>query len=1443
MEEPLLFNGSLNKADTNTPEGDYSDARNIVLSEDDQGSGGAFKKMRSITSFADLSEFGAGVGIVASTIDEDGNQYHLVHSNAIKETSMSIASFPASAAGKAITQGSAKGWIYDPQLSSPATSTVKILQTSATDLADGTVVIDGNNYTASSTTVGSAKDVAFLVKVTSASVVSIVFAYELTETPSVTPDLVFLGDSLIWNYLYGGVPMSYYIPRRFYYGTSDGASGFSYNDSFLAKSPPTGVSLDSTDDTSNGLRYLFEKNTYVIAARFVYDSGETSALSTPLTLIAGAESDLPSGDDEYDSVDVSLLGTIPPTVSTVEWYASVNGGSFRRAASKDASGSTDLTFIGELNEILSTTESTKLFDSIPVSANAVESIKNRLFLANMTDDLPLEAASVSLSITAGVATEDFTAGNNYCYGASGGTSNDTPVEKSLASGSEYNLGVIFMDEKFRTRGVVPSSVTKFSTSDLSTTNNRIKSISMTITTAPSWAVYAQVVATRNLSKDFVIESYANGIFYQIEEISTGNLFFMNAGGTSPNGIAASTSDFKVRSIVIDPNTSYTFQSGDFVQVYGDDGSIYELEVNSYTNGLIYCSPNDNVISSKVGAQNNYIQIYSPKDTSSEENFLYYETGHIVKVADAGSPHVFYEGGSTNNFGKRIYDSFWTKGEVDEPLFRKHIDSDLDYSINGSIHTSGSPFIGLPVFNSGAAVFAKSDTSQTTSTSGTQASIPYLNGLHTNDPRETISDVYHVVKGSHGHADGDIVQMDSGTATANDKQRVIKVLGTNNYIASITCRVFTVSSVTGFTAGDQVSINTSQGIDTGYIVNINGSNIYVSGMRVKYAHLAIEQYSTISNGTTTIDITALVSYTPPFDSAYGSALSAGEGYSNRLLYSEDKIYACGYGQGSSYGVGIFTNYVRSSRMPGNLSTFDSAATVAYLTTGNGRISGVCTPRILDANGNLDSGKKYILQFYAKATASVGNTEAITLSLYDYTTSLSLFPELSATSIAIGATGEISGTIILDNLLGSHIAFFSVYSASGGQSYTLHKNSFIHIEEYDEASNMQVIPRSWGKSCVFRSLNKREDDFTTWDRPYGRPIIEDTEYSPKTNPSKLRWGARFIEDAQLNPISSFNSSDQEFTPQEAGPITKLIRTSRRDETGSVLLAICEREANSIYVGERIVTNNDGSQDIIASDSVVGSIQPLQGNWGTKHKRSVSRDNSGGVVWWDDYNRDMVRYTRGGLVPISDYKMKPYFQSKSGEFVSFYDKFHDLYFFSNATAGESVSFSQGDLMAQRLNPGWKSLHDFTFTLGGEQFNDYSYPIKGSVIYRTLGSSFGSYFGSTQQAYIVLSKFSPVNFDLMSIRLRGQLVDLSTYAVRDIDIVITNDMGQQTSLDEGFFVIEGSYIFSDIYRDENSAGGLSEGLPMIASNAKVKILLNSDTTISQYVPEVYLNFEPASF
>lgn len=151
------------------------------------------------------------------------------------------------------------------------------------------------------------------------------------------------------------------------------------------------------------------------------------------------------------------------------------------------------------------------------------------------------------------------------------------------------------------------------------------------------------------------------------------------------------------------------------------------------------------------------------------------------------------------------------------------------------------------------------------------------------------------------------------------------------------------------------------------------------------------------------------------------------------------------------------------------------------------------------------------------------------------------------------------------------------------------------------------------------------------------------------TSIKWSNTFIPGTITNGLSSFDALDEKILPGEMGALRKLQVTSKvNNEQGAVMLAICESETASIYLGETQLVGSASNAFVAQSTGVLGTINILKGSHGTMHPESVI-EFRGNVYWVDALNGDVVQYSLNGLFPISNYKMTRYWKLFCEQYLS--------------------------------------------------------------------------------------------------------------------------------------------------------------------------------------------------
>lgn len=145
--------------------------------------------------------------------------------------------------------------------------------------------------------------------------------------------------------------------------------------------------------------------------------------------------------------------------------------------------------------------------------------------------------------------------------------------------------------------------------------------------------------------------------------------------------------------------------------------------------------------------------------------------------------------------------------------------------------------------------------------------------------------------------------------------------------------------------------------------------------------------------------------------------------------------------------------------------------------------------------------------------------------------------------------------------------------------------------------------------------------------------------------VSFSEKYIQESKVNGLSVFPAANKYSIPIDRGPIRCLKRA------GDVLLAIHDRQTSTMYIGEGIL--RQGSEFMTAKvDSVVGDDRQLEANYGTINPESVIAIDSQ-VYFWDAYHGAVVRYTKAGLFPISNFGMRQYFRDKGRQLMPYRDR----------------------------------------------------------------------------------------------------------------------------------------------------------------------------------------------
>ena len=218
----------------------------------------------------------------------------------------------------------------------------------------------------------------------------------------------------------------------------------------------------------------------------------------------------------------------------------------------------------------------------------------------------------------------------------------------------------------------------------------------------------------------------------------------------------------------------------------------------------------------------------------------------------------------------------------------------------------------------------------------------------------------------------------------------------------------------------------------------------------------------------------------------------------------------------------------------------------------------------------------------------------------------------------------------------------------------------------------------------SMNPSNDYFLNWTQITGRPNLVPQGVSSQIKNTAIVFSETKIPGSKINGLSKFSALDEKRLDDATGPLRALNLTSKTQSTGTVMLGISENETTSIYLGEQQLSQtSSGGQFLAVSSGVIGTMNTLQGSFGTQHPESIAI-NEGSAYWFDVKNQTVVKYDSNGLTAIGDVKMKTYFKEKSSIIYSeserrfvigTYDDYNSEYIISLPQTGESTVTLQQD------------------------------------------------------------------------------------------------------------------------------------------------------------------------
>jgi len=240
-------------------------------------------------------------------------------------------------------------------------------------------------------------------------------------------------------------------------------------------------------------------------------------------------------------------------------------------------------------------------------------------------------------------------------------------------------------------------------------------------------------------------------------------------------------------------------------------------------------------------------------------------------------------------------------------------------------------------------------------------------------------------------------------------------------------------------------------------------------------------------------------------------------------------------------------------------------------------------------------------------------------------------------------------------------------------------------------------------------------------------------------EVRRKSSLIFSGIYNDFNSFNEANQfipalgitkRFNP-EHGSIQKL------HARNTDLIALCEDKIIQVLANKDALFNSDGTKNLTATQNVLGQAVPFSGNYGIS-SNPESFASFGFRAYFTDARRGkVIRLSKDGLTPISNYGMQDYFNKslrKSSHILGSFDNDKNEYIVSLTNQSD---FEPGlDKVSVAFNEDtdrWTSFRSYATEAQGLSVERNFFSFQDGRIYKhNVENNFGEFYGVHNNSYV---------------------------------------------------------------------------------------------------------------
>ena len=250
------------------------------------------------------------------------------------------------------------------------------------------------------------------------------------------------------------------------------------------------------------------------------------------------------------------------------------------------------------------------------------------------------------------------------------------------------------------------------------------------------------------------------------------------------------------------------------------------------------------------------------------------------------------------------------------------------------------------------------------------------------------------------------------------------------------------------------------------------------------------------------------------------------------------------------------------------------------------------------------------------------------------------------------------------------------------------------------------------------NRIRDDFNqpTISKGVSVSTVLEENYEEEERSSGLIYSGIYNSNNAENNLNQFIQAEKitkDLNPNY-GSIQKLHSRSTADGD---LIAFCEDRVLKILANKDALFNADGNVNLTSTNNVLGQAIPYSGEFGISNNPESFAFDSYRAYFTDKQRGAVLRLSRDGLTPISEYGMSNYFKdnlSFANKIIGSFDNRKNEYNITLPHIDKTVSFKDS-------NNAWSSFKSFVPEQGLSMGSEY-YTIKNSLPYQHHVEQFDS-------------------------------------------------------------------------------------------------------------------------